>query len=150
MEEGRITAHTVFVLKMRRVQDLCSTSSQVTLSSFGFIYKRNKFSLRGAAEKQLNAPAPVSSSHQESPTPEASRDAATWSTRQDGDTEQTGNGPRVPPLKGRASQTNSLAESPHEARSRLGVKWDCQDIGLLKESHRQHKIFSALAQSTLQ
>lgn len=44
-------AHTVFVLKKRRAQDLCSTSSQVTLSSFGFIYKGKDFSLRGDAEK---------------------------------------------------------------------------------------------------
>lgn len=48
----------VFVLKMRRLQDLSSTSSQVTLSSFGFIYKRKVFT-REAAEKQLYALAPV-------------------------------------------------------------------------------------------
>lgn len=65
-------ARTVFVLKTGRVQDLCSTSSQVTLSSFTFIYKREEFSLRGAAEKQLYALASVSSSDQETPTPEAS------------------------------------------------------------------------------
>lgn len=70
---SRIMAHTVFVLKTGRVQDLCSTSSQVTLSSFTFIYKREEFSLRGAAEKQLYALAPVSSSDQETPTPKTKR-----------------------------------------------------------------------------
>lgn len=126
---GRILAHTVFVLKMRRVQDLCSTSSQVTLSSFGFIYKRNAFSLRGAAGKQLYAPAPESSSDEETPTPEASRDAATWSAWQDGEghCEQTGDGPCVPPLpdseRDRVRQTLRLRVHT-KARSHLGVKWD--------------------------
>lgn len=122
---GRILAHTVFVLKTRRVQDLCSTSSQVTLSSFGFIYKRNAFSLRGAAEKQLYAPAPESSSDEETPTPEASRDAATWSTWQDGEghCEQTGDGSMCATAQGqwkRSSETNPQAESPHESQVSLG------------------------------
>lgn len=119
---------------MRRVQDLCSTSSQVTLSSFGFIYKRNEFSLRGAAEKQqLYAPAPVSSSDEETPPPEASRDAATRSAWQDGGhpgscpCKQTGDGPCVSPLRNgeRDGVKQTLRLRVHtKARSHVWVTCD--------------------------
>lgn len=128
---GRITARMVFVLKMRRVQDLCSTSSQVTLSSLGFIYKRNEFSLRGAAENQLYAP--VSSSDQETPTPEAGRDAATWSAWQDGDIQVPAPASRQGTVHvcrhpGTGKETK-LKQTPRlrvhmKARSHVGVRWD--------------------------
>lgn len=109
---------------------MCSTSSQVTLSSFGFIYKRNEFSLRGAAEKQLYAPAPVSSSDEDTPPPEASRDAATRSAWQDGghagscSCEQTGDGPHVSPLRNgeRDGVKQTLRRRVHtKAKSHVGL-----------------------------
>lgn len=95
--------------------------------------KGKELSLRGDTEEQLYAPPPVSSLDQETPAPEAIRDAVSWSAWQDGDAPVPAPVSRQGTIhvchhsgmgKG-SSEINPQAVKVHtKARSHVEAKWD--------------------------